>query len=192
MSNIKILENENIPTGTSIENAATEAIDLIKERANTSAALLKSFKEKNTGIFNKLMNRKQAEMIGKAEVGLIVSELEAQKQELEALHTGRLKALQKVLETKIMHMNSILHVDLSSAYKEREAILLRNLNEGERIFQEIIETFEERILTYKNEAMRKRALENLEKQIESFYNSKEKLIEEYSNLIENLKFPTNC
>lgn len=190
MPNIQTVGNNTVISSSTVENGASEAVDLIQERAGTSLALMKTFKERNSGLISRILNKREAQVIGNAEVEIIVNELESQKRELEVLQTGRLKALQKIIESKLMYMNSTLHVDLSRAYKKHEAILLKDLDQAEIEFQRIIETFAERIETYKIAQMKQRALLDLEMQINSFYSAKEKLFNDYLSLIENLKFPT--
>lgn len=191
MSNITLRSQKNNESIPQVEDGRGEAVLLNQERAKTGERLLKEFKEKNDNLISKLVHRRQSQVITKAEIDIVLLELESQKNEMDVYYTGRLKGLQKVIEQKLMNMNTSLHIDLAAAYKKYESQLFSGLNKTEEEFQKIIEDFSEKIYSYKIDAMRERAMQDLNLQIECFYNSKEKLVADYANLIDSLKFKSS-
>ncbi len=186
MNKLQVINNE--AAVKEVESGTDEATRLADKRTSQVDEIYKRFKDKNSNLVNRVINYSQNKLIGKSEIELIVKELESQKKEMDAIYTARVKALQKVMESKLMNMTTTLQVELSTSFKRQEIILISALNQSDVEFQEIIESFEARISSFKITEMKKRALDDLNMQVVRYYDTKEKLLNEYSNLIDKLKY----
>ncbi|MBS7528283.1 hypothetical protein KHM83_16460 [Fusibacter paucivorans] len=188
MSEIRVLDQRDMSSRDAMENTVSESSRIIQTRTNDTQMLLRQFREKNVGIVSKMLNRRKTQVVDNAEIELMVDELKAQNNEMQVIQQARVKSLQKTMEQRLMQMNATLQVELTRAFKQNESNALQAIDEKEDEFQVLIEGFEERIYTYKNEYMKSKALESLKKKIDYYYDGIDKLLMEYYNLIENQKY----
>lgn len=170
-----------------MKNGVEESAQLVEARSNDARNYYQSYKERNSTLFGRLLNGKENKVINRAELDILVTELEAQKAELQTIQEARLKALKKLMESRVIGLNTKLQLELTRDFSRHEIMLIELLNSKDDEFQRIIENFSEKISTYKIAIMQEMAIKNLEIQVNKYYEVKVKLLSEYHALIENQK-----